>query len=115
MLPAFFQGSAFVFGEFNCLDFRHKAILAQFKLILNNYLALHIFFNRDPPMQYVFTILVLGVLGFVWLLLLRWAWNRRADRLNREASLPQPELAVDTGIWPPPPTLSAPADAPPRR
>ena len=38
MLPAFFQGSAFVFGEFNCLDFRHKAILAQFKLILNNYL-----------------------------------------------------------------------------
>lgn len=35
----------------------------------------------------------------------RWAWNRRADRLSHAASRPQaqPLLAVDAGVWPPPP------------
>jgi len=33
-----------------------------------------------------------------------WAWNRRADRLNREPSLPL--AAVASGVWPPPPTVS---------
>lgn len=38
-------------------------------------------------------------------LLARFLWNRRTDRLNREASLPQPQLlsATDASIWPPPP------------
>ena len=31
--------------------------------------AFHVFFNHDPPMQYVFIILVSGVLGLVWLIL----------------------------------------------
>ncbi len=35
-----------------------------------------------------------------------WAWNRRADRLNREPSLPQPIAAAVPGVWPPPPTVS---------
>ncbi len=33
-----------------------------------------------------------------------WAWNRRADRLNRE-SLLQPSVAAAPGVWPPPPTM----------
>ena len=45
----------------------------------------------------------------------RWAWNRRADRLNREASLPQPALATDTSVWPPPPIASLSADALPKK
>lgn len=39
---------------------------------------------------------------FLWVLPLA-LWNRRADRLNREANPPQPACAVDTGVWPPPP------------
>ncbi len=68
-------------------------------------IALDIFFSRYPPMQYVFTILIFGVFGFIWLLLLRWAWNRRADRLNREVCLPQPAPAAAPGVWPPPPNM----------
>ena len=35
----------------------------------------------------------------------RWAWNRRADRLNHSVGVPQaqPLLAVDASVWPPPP------------
>ena len=33
-----------------------------------------------------------------------WAWNRRADRLNREAAAPQAVPAALPGVWPPPPT-----------
>ena len=36
-----------------------------------------------------------------------WAWNRRADRLNREAILPLPVAAAVPGAWPPPPAVSA--------
>jgi len=36
---------------------------------------------------------------------LRWAWNRRANRLNRAASLPKPAVDVAPGIWPPPPNV----------
>ncbi len=43
-----------------------------------------------------------------------WAWNRRADRLNRAATAPQELPANDTGVWPPPPTVSASADTLPR-
>lgn len=77
---------------------------------------------------YKFTLLVLNELArglpiFFLLMLvfniaihlpIRWAWNRRAARLNYEASLPQPTLADATDIWPPPPTISASADTLPR-
>ena len=43
-----------------------------------------------------------------------WAWNRRADRLNREPAAPQALPAIDTSVWPPPPTVSASADTLPR-
>jgi len=36
-------------------------------------------------------------------------WNRRAERLRREPPLPDvpaEAVAVDTGVWPPPPTLT---------
>lgn len=82
--------------------YRHQIHHIQWRLLKLLYgIALDIFFGRYPPMQYVFTTLVYGVLGFVWLLLLRWAWNRRAARLNCEASLPQQALVVDGGVWPP--------------
>lgn len=41
-----------------------------------------------------------------------WAWNRRAERLSREGILPQPTLAADTGVWPPPPSVSASSNTP---
>jgi len=86
--------------------YRHRIHHIHWRLLKLLYrLALDIFFGRYPPMQYVFTILVFGALGFVWLLLLQWAWNRRADRLNREASSPQPALAATPGVWPPPPNV----------
>ena len=44
-------------------------------------------------------------LGFLLSLPQIWAWNRRADRLNREASLPQPAPAAAPGVWPPPPSV----------
>lgn len=43
-------------------------------------------------------------LGFLLSLPQIWAWNRRAERLNREASLPHPAVAVAPGVWPPPPS-----------
>jgi len=48
---------------------------------------------------------VLGWVAFVilWCLPTHWAWNRRADRLNREAGLPQALLVALPGVWPPPP------------
>ena len=36
---------------------------------------------------------------------IHWAWNRRADRLNREVNLPQSVVSVAPGVWPPPPTV----------
>ncbi len=35
-----------------------------------------------------------------------WAWNRRADRLSREAALLPSAPAAVPGVWPPPPTRS---------
>ena len=64
-----------------------------------------IYKDGGSPMDYVFIILAFAAFGFVWLLLLRWAWNRRAERLNREASLPKPALSIDPGVWPPPPNV----------
>ncbi len=70
--------------------------------------------DGESPIDYVFITLGFAALNVVFLLSLRWAWNRRADRLNREANEPQALLAIDTGIWPPPPTVSASADTLPR-
>ena len=43
-----------------------------------------------------------------------WAWNRRAERLSHTGLLPALALDNTPGVWPPPPSISAPADAPPR-
>jgi len=48
--------------------------------------------------------------GFLFSIPQIWAWNRRADRLNREASLPPPTLAAVPGVWPPPPSVPASID-----
>lgn len=34
-----------------------------------------------------------------------WAWNRRADRLNREAALMPPTAVEVASVWPPPPAV----------
>ena len=44
-----------------------------------------------------------------------WAWNRRARRLNYEATLPPPVFVAALGVWPPPPTVSIPADVLPKK
>jgi len=52
---------------------------------------------------------VVPVSAFCWIAVLSpwvWAWNRRADRLGREAPLPQAAPIVLPGVWPPPPTRS---------
>ena len=48
---------------------------------------------------------LLGGMAFVVLLCIvtQWAWNRRADRLNRIAALPQSVPFDLPGVWPPPP------------
>ena len=42
----------------------------------------------------------ISAIAYPWV----WAWNRRADRLNREASVPLAVPAALPGVWPPPPT-----------
>ncbi len=63
--------------------------------------------NTIPPvtvLTFCFSLLAAVLLS---LFPTQWAWNRRADRLNREASHPQQLIAVEVqGVWPPPPTAS---------
>lgn len=42
------------------------------------------------------------------------AWNRRADRMNRATPMPGILPDIDTGVWPPPPTVSASVNTQPR-
>ena len=39
----------------------------------------------------------------LWCVCQHWAWNRRADRLNREPILLEPVVTNSPGVWPPPP------------
>ena len=55
----------------------------------------------------IWVLLSLAASGPLLCLPFAWAWNRRADRLNREAALPPPELVAVPGVWPPPPMPSA--------
>jgi len=71
--------------------------------------------NKTPPGTVEFYGFLAVVFVFLYCFPTHWAWNRRADRLNREASLPQPALAIDAGVWPPPPIASIPADALPKK
>ena len=45
----------------------------------------------------------LTVFGILATFSAHWAWNRRADRLNREPAVPQPVFVNAPGVWPPPP------------
>lgn len=117
---------ALVFPTAFCLLLPLLFIALSF--IITADLSLRLYQQVRPSYIYKITLLVLNDLAqglpIIFLSLLvfniainllqRWAWNRRADRLNREASLPQPALTSDMGVWPPPPSVSASADAPPR-
>ena len=96
--------------------YRHRIHHFHWHLLRLLYrIALNIFLGRSPPMQFITSILVFSTLGFAWLLAVRWAWNRRAKRLNFEATLPQPVLVSALDVWPPPPTVSTPADFLPKK
>lgn len=97
-------------------QYRHRIHHFHWRLLRLLYgIARDIFFGRNPPLQYVTTVLVFSTLGFAWLLALRWAWNRRAKRLNYEATLPQPVLMAALSVWPPPPAVSTSADVLPKK
>lgn len=86
---------------------RHEARIAPI-------VATETWLNKTPPGTVLFYWSLAVIFVFLHCLPTHWAWNRRADRLNREASLPQPALTSDMGVWPPPPSVSTSADAPPR-
>ncbi len=60
--------------------------------------------NEGKPSDYFFPVFGVACVMLAVSLASRWAWNRRADRLNREAILPPLEPVVVPGVWPPPPT-----------
>jgi len=97
-------------------QYRHHIHHIHWRLLRLLYgIALDIFFGRYPPMQYATTIFVFSTLGFAWLIALRWAWNRRAKRLNYESTLPQPVLVIAPGVWPPPPDVPISANLLPKK
>lgn len=71
--------------------------------------------SQGTPVEYAFILSGGAVTILVFLFALRWAWNRRADRLNREAILPHLALTTDRGVWPPPPVAYVPTDGLPKK
>ena len=58
-------------------------------------------------LELLFILLVSLMPAILWAAYLGFslpAWNRRADRLNRETALPPVVAAAVPGVWPPPPT-----------
>lgn len=85
-------------------------VLATFSVhqIQKQYQAIaHIYFSFTGEFVSEMCILLCVEMFFatVWLSPVIWAWNRRADRLNREP-MPRPAVADVPGIWPPPPIVS---------
>lgn len=66
--------------------------------------AVNHLWSQGTPAEYIFIYLVLAGIILAFLLAERWAWNRRAERLNREGSPSQPAVAAAPGVWPPPPS-----------
>ena len=90
------------------VHFHHRIHHLHWQLVKLLYqAAFDIFFKHDPPSDYVTYIVAMGGCGLIFFFGLRGAWNRRADRLSREGSLPLPDVPVAPGVWPPPPTVSA--------
>ena len=65
--------------------------------------------NKSSPQAVLSDCALIIVICIFLCVCQHWAWNRRADRLNREAALTPPVTAVLIGVWPPPPL--GPADA----
>ncbi len=62
--------------------------------------------NSTLPKAALFVCGIILAAALMMLFLTHWAWNRRADRLNRETPLPL-AAAETPGVWPPPPLVSA--------
>ncbi len=60
--------------------------------------------NAAAPATVLYYALGAAALIILLCILTQWAWNRRVDRLNREASVPLAVPAALPGVWPPPPT-----------
>ena len=70
----------------------------------------HVIFLADLALEVVFIFLIALMFVIAWacyVYISIYAWNRRADRLNREGLVPLPIPAEMPGVWPPPPAVSA--------
>ncbi len=59
--------------------------------------------NRSSPQSVLTGCVLLLIFCVAYCFCQHWAWNRRADRLNRDPVLPEPVPAETPGVWPPPP------------
>lgn len=59
--------------------------------------------NSTAPGILLFPCFWIMLFSFLSLFASHWAWNRRADRLNRELSPMLAAISIVSGVWPPPP------------
>jgi len=84
-------------------------MLTWHQLYRHSHALFHIIFDKTLYFEFLIILYISFVPAFLWAAYLDCslqAWNRRADRLNREPSLPLPAVADVPGVWPPPPTVS---------
>lgn len=62
--------------------------------------------NSTPPGTALFYSALAIIIALFSCFCQHWAWNRRADRLNREGPLMPEAVAAAPGVWPPPPTVA---------
>ena len=90
-------GTLLAYYDYTAAQHREKKITPV--VVAENWL------NSTTPEASLFACGLLLLAAFLMLFLAHWAWNRRADRLNREGLVPLP--AAMPGVWPPPPKISA--------
>jgi ABC-type Fe3+ transport system permease subunit len=69
---------------------------------------------RDAFPALILSLLIMFVFNVAIHLPIRWAWNRRANRLNQIGNPSVPAPVTLPGVWPPPPTVSVSSDHEPR-
>ena len=103
-LSIFSFGLPFVVLIFLFAKYRHHFHHIPWHLMMFMYKsAVRHLSGEAKPSDYFFLLCLLAVAIVAHVFASRWAWNRRADRLNREAALPLPAPVAVPGSWPPPP------------
>ena len=114
-LAAFFFLVPLIAEIFVFIHFRHHFHHIPWHFIRIIYrLGFNHLWNEGTPVDHVLTLLMVAGMSLAFQFALRWAWNRRANRLNSEVSLPQLAPTVAPGVWPPPPIVSVADDAKPK-